>query len=710
MRAARSAALRLLYLAIAGTIVLPLVLFAYASWVDYRAAQQTADERIERSLEVVHEHASKVFEAVDLALLQVAQLFRDIADDRIRVDEQAFHLQLKAIDDTAPEIQSIVLFDRDGHPLVSSLLYPVPRELSAADRDYFRAHVEKDAGAYVGEILISRDSRLAADQFFTVSRRRSTPEGAFAGVVRIGIQPAEFERFYGQIGRVPGSQFSMLREDGKFLARYPIPADRSLRLDESSAFHRTIAASRLGGVYTSLSPIDAIERRIATRKLGDRPVYLNAGIETRVIRREWLSVILGRLAFGLPATLIMVVSLALALARTRKLHEEAERREIAEAALRRAQRMEAIGQLTGGVAHDFNNLLTIISGGVQRLLRRKRDAGDARYLDMIANAAKRGENLTRQLLSFSRRQALAPEVIDLSQRIPQFRDLLNPSLRGDIELVIEVPRTPCPVKVDPAEFELAILNVAVNARDAMPSGGRLSIRVRSVPLEHGPEDLSGAFAEIAMTDTGRGIPAEVLPRVFDPFFTTKELGKGTGLGLSQVYGFARQSGGAVTVASTPGRGATVLLYLPISGERPSAEARDEESQLAAHSGKTVLLVEDNDAVAEVCRSYLDQLGFAVEHAATARQALALLGSDKPIELMFSDILMPSEMNGVELAREARRLRPNLPVVLTTGYSSSADAALREGFVVLRKPYDLAGLGRMLSAAFGGTEAAAAIVP
>ncbi|TMJ33516.1 MAG: response regulator [Alphaproteobacteria bacterium] len=703
MRAARSAALRLLYLAIAGTIVLPLVLFAYASWVDYRAAQQTADERIERSLEVVHEHASKVFEAVDLAFLQVAQLFRDIPDERIRADEQAFHLQLKAISDTAPEIHSIVLFDRDGRPLVSGLLYPVLRELSAADRDYFRAQIERDAGAHVGEILISRDPRLAADPFFTVSRRRSTPEGAFAGVVRIGVPPAEFERFYGQIGRVPGSQFSMLREDGRFLARYPPPADRSLRLDESSAFQRTISASRLGGVYISLSPVDGIERRIATRKLGNRPVYLNAGIETRVIRREWLSVMLGRLAFGLPATAIMAVSLALALARTRKLHDEADRREIAEAALRQAQRMEAIGQLTGGVAHDFNNLLTIVSGGVQRLLRRKRDAEDARYLDMIAGAAKRAENLTRQLLSFSRRQALAPQVIDLSRRIPQFRDLLNPSLRGDIELVIEVPRTPCPVKVDPAEFELAILNIAVNARDAMPSGGRLSIRVRPVTLAHGPEDLSGAFAEIAMTDTGRGIPAEALPRVFDPFFTTKEVGKGTGLGLSQVYGFAKQSGGA----GTPGRGATVVLYLPLSGEPPSAEVRDKELHLAEHAGGTVLLVEDNEEVAAVCRSYLDQLGFAVEHAATAKQALAVLENDKPIELMFSDILMPGEMNGVELAREARRLRPKIPVVLTTGYSTSADAALREGFVVLRKPYDLESLRKMLFAAFGGTQAAAA---
>jgi two-component system NtrC family sensor kinase len=707
MRAARSAALRLLYLAIAGTIVLPLVLFAYASWVDYRAAQKTADERIERSLEVVHEHAAKVFEAVDLAFLLVAQLFRDVTDARIRADEATYHRQLEAIDETAPEIHSIVLFDRDGHPLVSSLAYPVPRELSVADRDYFRAHAEQDAGLYVGEILISRDPSLAAESFFTLSRRRSTPDGAFAGVARVSVSPAEFERFYAQIGRLPGSQFSMVRADGVFLARYPAAPDRTLRLDESSAFRRTIAASRLGGLYTSHSPVDGIERRIATRKLGEHPIYLNAGVETRVIRGEWLSVMLGRLAFGLPATAIVVGSLAVALVRTRKLHEEADRRELAETALRQAQRMEAIGQLTGGVAHDFNNLLTIVSGGVQRLMRRKRDPDDARYLQMIESAAKRGENLTRQLLAFSRRQALAPQVIDLAQRIPAFRDLLNPSLRGDIELVIEVPRTPCPVKIDPAEFELAILNVAVNARDAMPGGGRLSIRVRSLDLAHGPEDLSGPFAEIAITDTGRGIPPEVLPRVFDPFFTTKEVGKGTGLGLSQVYGFARQAGGAVSVASTPGRGTTVLLYLPISAEAPRAQPPERTSHLAEHAGGTVLVVEDNAEVAAVCRSYLDQLGFASKHAAGAQEALAVLSGEAPVELVFSDILMPGEMNGVELAREARRLRPGIPVVLTTGYSTSADAALRDGFLVLRKPYDLEALRKMLAAAFGGTEAAAA---
>ncbi len=438
MRAARSAALRLLYLAIAGTIVLPLVLFAYASFVDYRAAQKTADERIERSLDVVHEHALKVFEAVDLAFLQVAQMFEGVADERIRAEERAYHDKLERISDTSTEIYSILLLDREGHPVVSSKVYPVPRELKATDRDYFQAHVGRDVRAYVGEIVTSR---AAGDEFFTVSRRRSGANGAFAGVVRIGISPAEFERFYAQIGRLPGSQFSMLREDGTFLARYPA-ADRTQRLGKTSAFRRTISLSRGGGMYTSLSPVDGIERRIATRKLGNRPVYLNAGIETAVIRNEWLSVMLGRLAFGVPATAITLGSIIVALVRTRKLHEEADRREAAETALRQAQRMEAIGQLTGGVAHDFNNLLTIISGGVQRLMRRGRAEQDARFLEMIANAAKRGENLTRQLLSFSRRQALAPQVIDLSRRIPEFKDLLDPSLRGDIELIVEVPQEP----------------------------------------------------------------------------------------------------------------------------------------------------------------------------------------------------------------------------------------------------------------------------
>ena len=697
--AERNAALRLIRLAIAGTIVLPLLLLAYASWTDYRATWRTADERIERVLDVVHEHANKVFEAVDLAFLHTSQIFDGVSDEEIRAHEAKYHALLKRIGEIAPEIQSVILFDRTGHLLVSSRVYPVSGEITATGRDYFQAQLDGDSGTYIGDVVTEP---TPSEQGFTVSRRRIPPDGAFAGVVRLGIRSAEIESFYADLGHLPGSVFSMLREDGTLLARYPtLPDQRNMRLGASSTLRRTIAEHHSGGIFSSVSPIDGVERRMATRKLEHYPIYLSTGLATAAIRDEWLLVELTDWAFVVPLMAIMVTSLAVALKRTRKLHDEADRRAAAEAALRQAQRMEGIGQLTGGVAHDFNNLLTIVSGGVAWLRRRDRDAQDARYLDMIATAAQRGEQLTRQLLTFARRQALAPELVDLSQSIPDIRDLLNRSLRGDIGVVVDVPPQPCWVKMDPAEFELAILNIAVNARDAMNKGGILSIQVRSVGLDRGPEGLTGAFAEIAVSDTGTGIAPELLARVFDPFFTTKGIGKGTGLGLSQVYGFAKQSGGAAVIRSIAGQGTTVTLYVPLTDERPKTAVRDETLGALAPCRGTVLVVEDNEEVAEVCLSYLAELGLDVERAGTAKEALTVLERHPAIDLIFSDILMPGEMNGLDLAREVRRVRPRIPVVLTTGYSSSAQDALREGFTVLRKPYDIGSLRRMFSAALQG---------
>jgi two-component system NtrC family sensor kinase len=421
----------------------------------------------------------------------------------------------------------------------------------------------------------------------------------------------------------------------------------------------------------------------------------------RAIRNLWLASIASHLVFGIPATLLLFVLLGLALRRTKLLYAEADRREAAEAALRQSQRLEAIGRLTGGVAHDFNNLLMVIAGSVERLKVQRRDDKDARYLDMIATAAKRGETLTRQLLSFSRQQALNPQAIDLAKWIPELSDLVRRSLREDVEVAIDTSGDPCPVKVDPGEFELAILNICVNARDAMPNGGKLQVNARHVRLDGAPdvEGLTGEFAAIGFADTGSGIPAEVLPRVFEPFFTTKAASKGTGLGLSQVYGFARQSGGTATIASTPGRGTTVTIYLPCTELEQPAAAAAEERAAAPLGRKRVLVVEDNVAVAEVCKSYLDQLGYAVDFASGARDALQFLEGAQGIDLLLSDIVMPG-MSGHELAREVRRLRPGLPIVLMTGFSDSAEEVVRDGFRVIRKPFDLVALERALAAEFG----------
>jgi two-component system NtrC family sensor kinase len=403
------------------------------------------------------------------------------------------------------------------------------------------------------------------------------------------------------------------------------------------------------------------------------------------------------LVFGLPATLFLLLIIGVALRRTRRLYAEAERREAAEAALRQAQRLEAIGQLTGGVAHDFNNLLMIVSGSVQRLRRDLISEKHSRLLDMIENATNRGESLTRQLLAFSRRQMLTPAVIDLAEQLPELKDMLSRSLRDDITIEVVVPDQSCAVKVDPSELELALLNLAVNARDAMPNGGALSITAEPVVLEGkaAEEGLSGEFVAIRVADTGGGIPADILPHVFEPFFTTKDVGKGTGLGLSQVYGFAKQSGGTAAITSAVGRGTVITLYLPRTRELPAPSIARMEAEAAPQRAGTALVVEDSPEVAEVATAYFQQLGYMVKQVANAHEALELLANDPKIDLVFSDILMPGGMNGLELAHAIRRLYPAMPVLLATGYSDSGRDAVQQGFVVLPKPFDLAGLEQAL---------------
>jgi two-component system, NtrC family, sensor kinase len=333
------------------------------------------------------------------------------------------------------------------------------------------------------------------------------------------------------------------------------------------------------------------------------------------------------------------------------------------------------------------------------LKRRLRDPKNQRSVEAIELAAGRGEPLTRQLLAFSRRQALNPIVISLRQRLAAFRDLLASSARGDIKLVIDVRRSVWPVAVDVHELELALINLVVNARDAMPDGGRITITARNVGLqpEDTPERLKGEFVALMVTDTGCGIEAGLLSKVFEPFFTTKQLDKGTGLGLSQVYGLTCQSGGTVTIASEVGHGTTVTIYLPRSHgplyEQPVAE------RAAPRGREAVLLVEDNPEVQEVAGMLLEELGYHVSYAQSAAAALELLASGEPVDLVFTDIVMPGELDGVALAHRVRVEYPDVAVLLTSGYARAANT-LDPGIPVLRKPYQLRALARAVRKALG----------
>jgi two-component system, NtrC family, sensor kinase len=694
MRSARQSAIRLLQLMMVASVVLPLVLFGFAAWLNYRHEEEVADDRIERSLDILHEHTLKVFQTVEGAIAEVNEIVRGMPDDAIRADQPRLHERMKRIVEVLPQLRAVFLIDGDGRPLASSQLVQVPADLRSRERSFFNVHIAGDVGTFVSEVV---EPRLAifGTPFFVLSRRRPSADGTFNGVIAVAVVPQYFEEFYALIGRSPGELYALLRADGKFLARYPQPPDRLRAF--GPGLEAAVAEGREREIRTGRSQIDGAERRVGYRKLEGFPVYAIAGIETSAIRGDWISTMAGHLIFGVPATLFILLILAMALRRTRRLHAEAERREAAEAALRQAQRLEAIGHLTGGVAHDFNNLLMIVSGSAERLRRDLTSEKHRRLLDMIMNATSRGESLTRQLLAFSRRQMLTPAVIDLTQRLPELKDMLTRSLRDDITTEVLVPDESCAVKVDPSELELALLNLAVNARDAMPNGGTLTITAKPVVLEGSAtaEGLSGDFVAIGVADTGSGIAPEILHHVFEPFFTTKEVGKGTGLGLSQVYGFAKQSGGTATVTSTVGRGTAITIYLPRTQELPAPSTAPMKAEAAPRRAGTVLVVEDSPEVAEVATAYFQQLGYMVKQVASANEALELLAKDAKIDLVFSDILMPGGMNGLELGHAIRRRDAAMPVLLSTGYSDSARDAVEQGFIVLQKPFDLAALEQAL---------------
>jgi signal transduction histidine kinase len=385
----------------------------------------------------------------------------------------------------------------------------------------------------------------------------------------------------------------------------------------------------------------------------------------------------------------------------RQLADQISERERVESALHQAQRLEAVGQLTSGVAHDFNNLLMVVLGNVRQMQQAEHDPTTRRRLAMIVQAAERGAKLTAQMLAFSRRQKLDPRPVDLNETVQRMHDLLQSTMGGSVQLETELQPDLWPAMIDPTQIELVILNLAINARDAMAVGGRLTVRTgnivrgRAERLEDPP---AGEYVLVEVRDTGEGMTEEVLGKVFEPFFTTKQVGKGSGLGLSQVYGLAKQSGGGVRIESAPGQGASVQVYLPRSHAAPArpdpAPARSGLARLVDHK---VLVVDDDAAVREVTAGLLSQLGYSVVEAGSGGAALEVLDEQDGIELLLLDFAMPG-MNGAELAREARARRPELPILFLTGYADARVLPQLGREEILHKPFSQEELAAKVGAA------------
>ena len=376
-------------------------------------------------------------------------------------------------------------------------------------------------------------------------------------------------------------------------------------------------------------------------------------------------------------------------AANRQLLTQIEEREKVEAALRQAQRLEAIGQLTSGVAHDLNNLLTVVLGNVRQLAKAETNLATRRRLDMMDQAAQRGAKLTAQLLAFSRRQKLEPQLVNLNHTVESMRDLLQSTMAAHARIETELDPDLWGAMIDPTQIELVILNLAINARDAMEVGGVLTVSTANAtlgPPRRAEEPPPGDYVMVAVSDTGSGMPPEVLAKVFEPFFTTKAVGKGSGLGLSQVFGLAKQSGGGVRIDTAPQQGTSVKVYLPRCDDIAAPRAAPRDAPQGIDGRPVVLLVDDDSAVREITAGMLDELGYAVVEAGSGGAALEILQQRPDVDLMLLDFAMPG-MNGAEVAREAITRRPHLPIVFVTGYADVEALAHAGEAGVIQKPFD-----------------------
>jgi two-component system NtrC family sensor kinase len=690
MRARRDAALRLLKLMLVASIGIPLAFFAYGCWVTYQGALTHADEQLSARLNIISEHAFKILQSVDLTFASVGTLIGDESDDQIKAAEQDLHEKLKVLEDALVAVDGILIVDRNGKTLVSSAIYPVPASVGVADRDYFLAQKDRDAGTYVGAIL---EPRVRKEPFFGVSRRRPLRDGQFDGIIMVSVTPKVFTEFYQQLAlQEEGASFSLAKSDGAILARYPAPPNGATRFSPASGFMLNVTSRPGGGIVTSDHPVDGIQRRIGYRTLGYADLYVSDGVTTEAILSEWLHGMLQHLYFGVPATIVLFALVLMTMSRTREFYAEGERREHAEQALRQAQKMEAVGQLTGGVAHDFNNLLTIIIGNIGIARRGVVESRAERALSNALAGAERAAQLTQRLLAFSRLQPLNPKTVDANKLIVSMSDLLTRSLGENIELETISGAGLWKVEADVSELEATLLNLALNARDAMPDGGKLTIETSNAYLD---DDYCrqhaglnpGQYVLIGVSDSGVGMAPETLERAFEPFYTTKETGKGTGLGLSQVYGFMKQSGGHVKIYSEVGQGTTIKLYLPRHDGEEAQLPVDAEAGTAQGRGETILIVEDDDGVRQYASEILRDLNYQVIEAKDSASALRLLGAEKKFDLLLTDVVLPGK-NGRQLADEVLSRRPDVKVIFMTGYSRNAivhQGRLDRGAELISKP-------------------------
>ncbi len=691
---------------VAATLLVPLLLFLGAAWVAYDDTQRQAEERMARTLDLLYTNARTTFETQSLVASNVREIIDDFTSNEIQTHERRIHERLQRLVNAMPQVEDVFVLDRDGRPLVSAGTFPMPTGFSGSDRPYFIAHRDGKQPRYVSEVF---RSRVQGTDIFQYSEGRER-DGAFDGVITVAIPPSYFVSQFGQASDTRNYAASIVRADGEVLARFPAAPGWASRLDPNSGFMRAIAADpEVGRYVTQSSGFDGVARVIMYRRLPDLPVYVALGFAMESIRATWIDRMASHLVFGLPATIALF---ALALVASRRamlqdeafarLREEQARRESAEEGLRQSQKMTAVGQLTAGIAHDFNNLLTGIGGAIEMVGRRVPQPTPevARFLDLAKTGVSRAAMLTQRMLAFARQQPLQIEPLDVNRLVAGMSELLRRTLGEKVKIETVLAGGLWQAKADAAQLESAILNLAINGRDAMPEGGTLTIETANAHLDDAyaranTEVTAGQYVMVAVSDTGTGMDRDTLARAFEPFFTTKERGQGTGLGLSMTFGYVKQVGGHLKIYSEPGSGTVVKIYLPrTDGEENQPLEPAAQPVSAAGTGPVVLVVEDDPMVREFAVSACREIGCTVYQAGDGEEALRILAAHDDIVLLFTDVGLPRGMNGRQLAAIATGRWPRLKVLFTTGYTANAivhHGVLDPGVNFIGKPFSIAAL-------------------
>lgn len=686
---------RILLIVFAASVLVPFVCLCGYGYFDFQRRVNDANDVIDRLARVGVEQAVKVMDLNEAIGSRIIDLLGDGNDAEIRSQEAMLHARMNEVGGGYPQVAAISVLGVNGDLLASSRFYPAPK-VSIPQREDFRKARASRPEPYFSLPLYGRLTGLV---IFNTALGRTGADGDFLGAVMIALRQDYFTAFYADLASNNDALLiGLYRDDGGVLARYP-----QVKPGINPAPNTPFASALKGGVKSGhlrmRSTVDGVERYLSYRRVGNYPIYVASGYARSAIFAQWwphLMIVSGLTALPCVAVWLLI---AFSLRRLREEQRAWERwqsevglRLSAEAASRHLQRMGALGNLVANVAHDFNNLLMVVAANMT-LVRHKGFRNAEAEVLAVERAAANAETVARRLLSVARKQPLKQAPLDLATWLPAASGLLHTSVGHSIMMRVDVPADIWPVFTDATELELALINVAVNARDVLPPGGRFDIRCENVHLDAGDGVLeAGDYVMIALSDSGEGMAEDVRARAFEPLFTTKVVGSGTGLGLTQVLAACEQAGGTARIESRLGEGTTVKLYLsryrgPERADAPVCADTRADGEPAAVA-TSVLVAEDNAEVAAAVTAVLEMFGCRVQTVPSGDEAWRVLESGGAFDFVLSDIQMPGKLNGIDLAERVRATFPEQKMALMTGYADELGRTAHLHVPVLPKPFDI----------------------